>query len=129
MHKEHFRLRVIMVLLVSLFLSAAAVPAWGQTLPDLPGASDDPLAKGLAAPSTPAKDPVKISAEFTAAAAGKPARLFITAAIIPGAAVDDPPPEGGGSCNGLKALFRLKAGRMVPAPSGLQEVDGLNRLL
>ncbi len=39
------------------------------------------------------------------------------------------PPEGGGYCNGLKVLFRPKAGRMVPAPSWLQEVDGLNRLL
>jgi hypothetical protein len=43
--------------------------------------------------------------------------------------VNEPPPEGGGSRNGLKALFRPKAGTMVPAPSGLQEVDGLNRLL
>ena len=43
--------------------------------------------------------------------------------------VDGPPPEGGGFGNGLKALFRPKAGRMLPAPSGLQEVDGLNRLL
>jgi hypothetical protein len=37
--------------------------------------------------------------------------------------------EGGGSCNGLQALFRPEAGKMAPAPSGLQEVDGLNRLL
>ena len=37
--------------------------------------------------------------------------------------------EGGGCGNGLQALFRPKAGRMFPAPSGLQEVDGLNRLL
>ena len=43
--------------------------------------------------------------------------------------VNAPPPEGGGYCNGLKVLFRPKAGKMVPAPSGLQEVDGLNRLL
>jgi hypothetical protein len=28
--------------------------------------------------------------------------------------VNEPPPEGGGSRNGLKALFRPKAGRMVP---------------
>ena len=37
--------------------------------------------------------------------------------------------EGGGFCNGLQALVPAKAGRMIPAPSGLQEVDGLNRLL
>ena len=37
--------------------------------------------------------------------------------------------KGGGFGNGLKALFRPKAGRMFPAPGGLQEVDGLNRLL
>jgi hypothetical protein len=43
--------------------------------------------------------------------------------------VNVPPPEGGGFGNGLKALFRPKAGKMFPAPSGLQEVDGLNRLL
>ena len=43
--------------------------------------------------------------------------------------VNAPPPEGGGYCNGLKVLFRPKAGKMLPAPSGLQEVDGLNRLL
>ena len=43
--------------------------------------------------------------------------------------VNVPPPEGGGFGNGLQALFRPKAGRMIPAPSGLQEVDGLNRLL
>jgi hypothetical protein len=35
--------------------------------------------------------------------------------------------EGGGSCNGLKVVSRLQAGRMFPAPSGLQEVDGLNQ--
>jgi peptidoglycan/xylan/chitin deacetylase (PgdA/CDA1 family) len=37
--------------------------------------------------------------------------------------------EGGGYGNGLQVLFRPKAGRMAPAPSGLQEVDGLNHLL
>jgi hypothetical protein len=37
--------------------------------------------------------------------------------------------KGGGSDNGLKVFFRPKAGRMNPAPSGLQEVDGLNHLL
>jgi hypothetical protein len=37
--------------------------------------------------------------------------------------------EGGGSCNGLEVLIPAKAGMMIPAPSGLQEVDGLNRLL
>jgi hypothetical protein len=42
---------------------------------------------------------------------------------------DKPPPQGGGSGNGLKALFRPEAGKMGPAPSGLQEVDGLNHLL
>jgi pyruvate dehydrogenase (quinone) len=42
---------------------------------------------------------------------------------------DKPSPEGDGSCNGLQALFRPEAGRMIPAPSGLQEVDGLNHLL
>ena len=42
---------------------------------------------------------------------------------------DKPPPQGGGSGNGLKALFRPEAGKMNPAPSGLQEVDGLNHLL
>ena len=42
---------------------------------------------------------------------------------------DKPPPQGGGSGNGLKALFRPEAGKMSPAPSGLQEVDGLNHLL
>jgi hypothetical protein len=37
--------------------------------------------------------------------------------------------EGGGPCNGLEVLIPAKAGMMIPAPSGLQEVDGLNRLL
>jgi hypothetical protein len=47
----------------------------------------------------------------------------------PGRYSDKPPPQGGGSANGLKALFRPEAGKMGPAPSGLQEVDGLNHLL
>jgi len=34
--------------------------------------------------------------------------------------VEDPPPKGGGSGNGLRVLFQPKAGKMVPAPSGLQ---------
>ncbi len=58
-------------------------------------------------------------------------------AMLTGAAIsaplsllsDKPPPQGGGSCSGLKALFRPKTGKMSPAPSGLQEVDGLNHLL
>jgi hypothetical protein len=37
--------------------------------------------------------------------------------------VNDPPPERGGSCNGLKALFRPKAGRMDPAPSVFDVVE------
>lgn len=43
--------------------------------------------------------------------------------------VNGPPPEGGGYGNGLKALFRPKAGKMLPAPSGLPQVEGLNPLL
>lgn len=84
MHSERFRYRWAMMLLISLLLSAA--PAVAQTLPDLPGAGDDPLAAGLGkGPGANAeKNPVKVSAEFTAAAADKPARLFITAAISPG---------------------------------------------
>ena len=30
---------------------------------------------------------------------------------------------------GCKPYFRPEAGKMIPAPSGLQEVDGLNHLL
>ena len=56
-----------------------------------------------------------------------PIRVVKTAVGI--FSVNVPPPQGGGFGNGLKALFRPKAGRMIPAPSGLQEVDGLNRLL
>src|ERR1700722_9736430 len=56
-------------------------------------------------------------------------RLFerLAAAVL--GVSDKPPPQGGGSGNGLKALFRPEAGKMGPAPSGLQEVDGLNHLL
>ena len=37
--------------------------------------------------------------------------------------------EGGGSGNGLKALFRQKAGKVSPHQAGFKEVDGLNHLL
>src|ERR1700688_4429960 len=55
--------------------------------------------------------------------------LLIKAMACGACSSDKPPPQGGGSDNGLKALFRPEAGKMSPAPSGLQEVDGLNHLL
>src|SRR3954463_14460047 len=36
--------------------------------------------------------------------------------------------EGGGSVTDCKSCFRPEAGKMSPAPSGLQAVDGLNHL-
>ena len=51
------------------------------------------------------------------------ATTMVTAGIayLPGFLVDGPPPEGGGSCNGLEALFRLKPAEGYPHQAGFNK--------
>ncbi len=88
---ERFPYRLTSAFLLACLLSLAAAPAVGQVDPGPPDLSGGLLGngaeQGLGAGknnNNAVKNPVTVEAQFTAPAAGKPGRLFVTAVIAPG---------------------------------------------
>ena len=77
---EGFRYRLTTAFLVPFFLLVAVAPSAAQLDPGGPDLSGGLLGKAPAA----VKNPVTVDAQFTAPAADKPGRLFVTAVIAPG---------------------------------------------
>ena len=77
---EGFRYRLTTAFLVPFFLLVAVAPSVAQLDPGGPDLGGGLIGKEAAA----VKNPVTVDAQFTAPAADKPGRLFVTAVIAPG---------------------------------------------